>query len=329
MAPETTPIDAQNPNPSSTSELHSPSNGEMSIYQEEQASDDIDSSCSTPYVSAPSSPGRGSGSAGFFYSAPASPMHFALCAKPSPSPSPFTAASPTDPEFEFSARLACCGETGAATSTMISADELFLNGQIRPMKLSTHLQRPQPLAPLPDTDTETDDGDGGRGRDPRLRARSLRRTRSLSPLRQSPRHWNEHDEEEPKNDGDSTDKNAETAAFSSSSNRSSKRWIFLKDLLYRSKSEGSGNSNNNHSHKSWSFTHVKPKKSPARKEAPAGKRKVASASPGEVHYTAKRAQAEELRKRTFLPYKQGLLGCLGFSHRGYGLARALNPVSSR
>ncbi|KAK1358815.1 Serine carboxypeptidase-like 26 [Heracleum sosnowskyi] len=32
----------------------------------------------------------------------------------------------------------------------------------------------------------------------------------------------------------------------------------------------------------------------------------------EWHYTANRAAAEEMRKRTFLPYKRGLLGCLGF-----------------
>ena len=63
-----------------------------------------------------------------------------------------------------------------------------------------------------------------------------------------------------------------------------------------------------------------------------GKRRV-PASPHELHYKAHRAQAEELRKKTFLPYRQGLLGCLGFSSKGYGamngFARALNPVSSR
>lgn len=32
----------------------------------------------------------------------------------------------------------------------------------------------------------------------------------------------------------------------------------------------------------------------------------------ELHYTANRAQAEELRKKTFLPYRQGLLACLGY-----------------
>ncbi|GLJ48333.1 hypothetical protein SUGI_1020330 [Cryptomeria japonica] len=54
-------------------------------------------------------------------------------------------------------------------------------------------------------------------------------------------------------------------------------------------------------------------------------------SPHELHYTANRAQSEELRKRTFLPYRQGLLGCLGFSSKGYtamnGLTRGLNTVS--
>jgi hypothetical protein len=62
-----------------------------------------------------------------------------------------------------------------------------------------------------------------------------------------------------------------------------------------------------------------------------GKRRV-PVSPHELHYKASRAQAEEMRKKTFLPYRQGLLGCLGFSSKGYGamngIARALNPVKS-
>lgn len=53
----------------------------------------------------------------------------------------------------------------------------------------------------------------------------------------------------------------------------------------------------------------------------------------EVHYTAKRAQAAEMKKKTFLPYRQGLLGYLGFSSKSYaafsGFTRNLNPISSR
>ncbi|KAB1202128.1 hypothetical protein CJ030_MR8G002385 [Morella rubra] len=70
-------------------------------------------------------------------------------------------------DFEFSARFGSSGLGG--TGSMSSADELFLNGKIRPMKLSTHLEQPQVLAPLLDLEAEEDDFDtnqlGGRGRD--------------------------------------------------------------------------------------------------------------------------------------------------------------------
>lgn len=296
-------------------------------------------------------------------------------------------------EFEFSARFASNGPSAAAGS-MSSADELFLNGQIRPMKLSTHLQRPQNLAPLLDLDTEEEefDGNNDRGRDLRLRNKSLRRrTRSLSPLRNVPFPWrdNEEDNREDKKseigldleDDESSNKiemaSTETPSVSASSSRSSsagrnsKRWVFLKDFLYRSKSEGRSSSG-----KFWStisFSPAKDKKptaattkssidsaqptnsldgsstepqkhkrkvqTPSKKSGGGktfsngiGKRRI-PASPHELHYTANRAQAEEMRKKTFLPYRQGLLGCLGFSSKGYGamngFARALNPVSSR
>ncbi|XP_010559223.1 PREDICTED: uncharacterized protein LOC104827699 [Tarenaya hassleriana] len=63
------------------------------------------------------------------------------------------------------------------------------------------------------------------------------------------------------------------------------------------------------------------------------KRRGLQPSAHELHYTANRAQAEEMKKRTYLPYRHGLFGCLGFSSKSYsalnGLARSLNPVSSR
>nr|GMD40592.1 FLYWCH-type zinc finger-containing protein [Ipomoea batatas] len=361
-------------------------------------SDDIDSSCSTPYVSAPSSPGRGQPHCGFYYSAPASPMHFVLSttslisgASVHSEASAAAAAANSSFEFDFSSRLA--GEGDACAGSMSSADELFFNGQIRPMKLSTHLQRPQVLAPLLDLD-ESEEADmdrseeqACRGRDLKFRDRSLRRrTRSMSPLRTASFQWHEdfedNGERKPSNEkkekciegevnkghedeaNETTPCNSGSSSRSSSVGRSSKRWVFLKEFLYRSKSEG-----RNNPHKFWgalSFSPVKEKKTPpsaAAADAPAtsggasdvkkpkaasskearkkpvngnsagtGKRRVPP-SPHELHYTANRAQAEEMRKKTFLPYRQGLLGCLGFSSKSYGamngLARALNPVSSR
>ncbi|OIW17477.1 hypothetical protein TanjilG_22589 [Lupinus angustifolius] len=333
-----------------------------------------DSTCSTPYASAPSSPGHtGPHSTGFFYSAPTSPMHFAITTLHSHS-SPI----PISHDFEFSSRFASTGFK--SSGSMSSADELFFNGQIRPNNISTHLE---PLLDLEQEDEEENDNDVVfddshvvvRGRDlMSFRDKSLRRkARSLSPSRNTDLEWIENNdnvtltnenengsleiEEEDDEDGKrgsleiSTHTVSASSSRSSSAGRSSKRWVFLKDFL-RSKSEGRSNN------KFWStisFSPTKDKKviNQNQDETPkpkvnsqtfskrvvgkpangVGKRRVTSPSPHELHYKANRAQAEELRKKTFLPYKQGLFGCLGFSSKGYGamsgFARALNPVSSR
>ncbi|KAI3445387.1 hypothetical protein Pfo_002052 [Paulownia fortunei] len=333
----------------------------------QEFADDIDSSCSTPYVSAPSSPGRDTPLAGFYYSAPASPMHFVLSTTNLNSYPSAAADANGSFEFDFSATLP--STAAASPESMTSADELFLNGQIRPMKLSTHLQRPQLLAPLIESDDVVEeDQTFSRGRDLKFRAGSLRRrTRSMSPMRSTttPFHWetddckraNSQDENSARTHANAnnseeekgSDETTPCASRSSSAGRSSKRWVFLKEFLYRSKSEG-----RNEGHKFWgslSFSPAKDKKmAPLTSNAKVkeqsgegkkravnknvdGKRRVISPSPHELHYTAKRAQAEEMRKKTFLPYRQGLLGCLGFSSKSYGamngFARALNTVSSR
>ncbi|PPR90964.1 hypothetical protein GOBAR_AA29717 [Gossypium barbadense] len=342
-------MEFQNPINKSSSSLASqlqitPNGQTLGPHDEPQVfHEDYDSTCSTPYVSAPSSPGRApgpgpgsiNGYGGFYYSAPASPMHFAMT---SVSSSMVASTQPSSPdnnpvplgfEFEFSARYGSSSGSGQ-TGSMSSADELFLNGKIRPMKLCTHLERPQVLAPLLDLEHEHED------------------------------------EDNEVVDGKTLDKKADTAdsnetsasmsassSRSSSAGRSSKRWVFLKDFL-RSKSEGRSNN-----HKFWSTISFSPakEKKPGRKEKLSNnvsnggsenqrsnknnnnkpmngisKRRVPP-SPHELHYTANRAQAEEMRKKTFLPYRQGLLGCLGFSSKGYGamngLCKALNPVSSR
>jgi hypothetical protein len=253
---------------------------------------------------------------------------------------------------------------------MTSADELFLNGQIRPMKLSSHLQGPQILSPLLDLDEDEEHDEEEetaknarsdslhRGRDLKLRSRSLhRKARSLSPLRNADFQWIHQEENDKAKHVDKEDKQSEattvstettpscsaSSSRSSSAGRNSKKWVFLKDLLYRSKSEGRGG---NGKEKLWSYisSKEKPEKQKQKQKqkqaagrptngVAAAKRRVPARSPHELHYTANRAQAEELKKRTYLPYKQGLLGCLGFSSKGYGalngLTRALNPVSSR
>ncbi|TQD90559.1 hypothetical protein C1H46_023905 [Malus baccata] len=70
----------QPPNPEPKPDPSNP--GNFKTHLENQLFfEDYDSTCTIPYVSAPSSPGRSGPINGFFYSAPASPIHFALTTK--------------------------------------------------------------------------------------------------------------------------------------------------------------------------------------------------------------------------------------------------------
>ncbi|KAL3827783.1 hypothetical protein ACJIZ3_016585 [Penstemon smallii] len=335
-------------------------------------SEDIDSTCSTPFVSAPSSPTHVP--SGYFFSAPASPMHFLLSNDnkifKNNEPAVFLSSDSGsfEFEFEFSSRFS---PTGSGNGSMISADELFVNGQIRPMKLSSHLQRPQDIngaSQLVDLDVE--ESTNVRGRD--LNTRSVnkhshhRKARSMSPFRATSEYeWqglreitaNQENEMKEIESNETTPSCSASSSRSSSSGRNSKKWLFLKDLLHRSKSEG----REKNKERFWSgisFSPAKEKKTPSSsspspalspstsrdekkgmKVSGAGKpangvwKRRVPPSAHELHYTANRAQAEEMKRKTFLPYREGLFGCLGFSSKSYGafsgFTKSLNPISSR
>ncbi|AQL07242.1 uncharacterized protein [Zea mays] len=340
--------------------------------------DDIDSSCSTPFASAPSSPGRphAIGGGGYFFSAPASPIHHLLLStscSASATPSTGGRGCVGDAEFEF----------GGPGGPMISADELFHNGQIRPLT----------LPPLPDLDPGSDDDEDcgrapTRGRDLTPRSASVhRRARSMSPLRSASPRLKLMNALVPAPDlGPAPDATGEaappvTASSRSSSSsstsssgtswvRGSRRWVFIRDmLLHRSKSEPGSSAHsrdalgapaagaNKPERTSWPFSpswvardrlaaRLRPSRSPPATEAagedarPRGQRRgrrrrstTVAAAHERLYAAPNRAQAEGMRRRTFLPYRQGLLGCLGFSSRGYGalhgFTKTLNPVFSR
>ncbi|XAR49271.1 hypothetical protein NMG60_11032401 [Bertholletia excelsa] len=347
----------------SAPDLQSSANGETIAHS------NINSARPTPYVSAESSNGRGG-----FHSAPGTPMHFVFCLA-SGKPSMSEAQSSGSFEFQISSRF---GKTSSPMAgAMSSADELFLNGQIRPMKLS-------PVLDLDETEGESENAVGESVRFPRrveakLRDRPLRRrTKSMLPLRTSLFNWHESDEEEKRtmnnrsikgpdkdqNDAESTETTpsmSTSSSRSSSTSRSSRRWTLL-DFLNRSKSEG----RNYKGDKFWSSMSLSPVKNTkawtpppmtppesvascqnkpkqsvkdgrtkgvVAKASNGRERRRLTRSPHELHYTVNRAHALEMRKKTFLPYRQGLLSCLGFSSKSYGalngFARTLNPVSSR
>ncbi|CAL4986037.1 unnamed protein product [Urochloa decumbens] len=339
-----------------------------------------DSACSTPFVSAPSSPTRDRDylHAACFYSAPASPTRSGGGGRE------FGAGGVLDFDFDFSSRF-----PSPSAAAMSSADELFCNGQIRPVRLAAALLQPQqpfagdssPRGPGAAADAE--DGGGGFEAVPdergRVRGRSVRRkARSMSPFRthwrrspalpapQTPAPEAESTADEPaavtpaasRSSSSSSTASSASSASSSSSSRGggSRRWGgFLKDLLHRSKSDGGK------THLPASPTPptspspaAAPKRSPSPSPSPspatAAQRSSGAAaghrgggrrrSAHERLYEARRAEAEEMRRRTYLPYRQGFLlfGCIGLGNRsGYGgavhgLARGLNAaaaVSSR
>jgi hypothetical protein len=97
----------------------------------------FESACSSPYVTAPSSPQRffGGGGSSYFYSAPASPARISATSSTTFSTFPLTddAENPADFAFDFSGHL--------ETPTTLSADELFYAGVIKPLQVPP--QEPQ------------------------------------------------------------------------------------------------------------------------------------------------------------------------------------------
>ncbi|KAG8090433.1 hypothetical protein GUJ93_ZPchr0011g28113 [Zizania palustris] len=303
----------------------------------------VDSACSTPFVSAPSSPTRDhhfSAHGACFFSAPASPSRGGSAGKE---------FGCLDFDFDFSSRF-----PSPSAAAMSSADELFHNGQIRPVRLSAILLQPQPLPTLADDHpAQTGEGDPAvddvtevdeRGR---FRSRSVRRkARSLSPFRT---HWRtpspapapESVEPVATPAASRSSSSSSTASSSSStSSRGSRRWAFLKDLLHRSKSDGGKNHHHDTAPPPPPSNSAAPKSTPSPSPSPAatarvrGTGRIRRRTAHERLYEARRAEADEMRRRTYLPYRQGLLlfGCIGLGSRGYGavhgLARGLNAASS-
>ncbi|KAL5070912.1 hypothetical protein RYX36_021799 [Vicia faba] len=119
-------------------------------------------------------------------------------------------------------------------------------------------------------------------------------------------------------------KQSETSSFSSflstiSFSKGYRKWRFKDFLLFRSASEGRGSDRDPlRKYKVLSKTTVYEDvgessfRSVENSGSVSKRRKPVSAH--ELHYTLNRAASEELKRKTMLPYKQGLLGCLGFNH---------------
>lgn len=220
----------------------------------------------------------------------------------------------------------------------LSADELFDGGVIRPHFCSEKSPRPHKSA-----ESEI------RGRDRSVSTLSSSRsghrsTRSLSPMRVSEYPWEEEHRLEQKNHQKTSKKpssnskpslTSSVSALSSSSLKGFKKWKLKDFFLFRSASEGRASTKadpikkyaslfkKNDDVKSSSFRSIdnNPGTSTSR-----SKRK-GPVSAHELHYTMNRAVSEDMKKKTFLPYKQGILGRLAFNPavnaiaNGFGFSR--------
>ncbi|KAG8368330.1 hypothetical protein BUALT_Bualt15G0034400 [Buddleja alternifolia] len=334
----------------------------------------FDSACTTPYISAPSSPQR-FGNNNFFYSAPTSPTRASAFYHGGASAIPFnweskpgtpkskqshdvstTATSSnygdaeedlddTDFAFDFSGHL--------DRSNYPPADELFDGGIIKPLK-------PPPRFKY---DHNTDNSPKS-PRSPKeiLREAFSPKTRAkkdfdpfaiaLEQTRKENIHENDQRGRERTNNP-SNSSNSRLKSFRSLSpfrvsdllfdpepvkNSSSiwyKKWKIKDLLLFRSASESRATDKD---HNLKKYTLLKKtrqddmKNSSFRSTDSVGSVSRRKSGPPisahELHYTVNRAVSEEMKKRTSLPYKQGLLGCLGFHPTGAEISKGLSSTGS-
>ncbi|KAJ0010923.1 hypothetical protein Pint_34456 [Pistacia integerrima] len=290
----------------------------------------FDSTCSSPYITAPSSPQR---FGNFFCSAPTSPSRV-------PSsfyPKLFNAEQHhsnsnndddgEDFEFNFSGQL---------QRTSLSADELFDGGKIRPLKPSTNHESSSTSQKIKDPEKENMQQQQ-RGRE-RVSISSCSRkgTRSLSPMRVTDIIYEQEDDISPtaKIISSTTDNNNNKFCLSAISfSKSYKKWKLKDLLLFRSASEGRATGPDPLRKYSVLSKNINKepedvKNSSFRSTDSAGSvsRRRGTVSAHELHYTANRAVSEELKRKTFLPYKQGLLGCLGFNPGLHDISRGVGSL---
>ncbi|XP_021910990.1 uncharacterized protein LOC110824781 [Carica papaya] len=151
---------------------------------------------------------------------------------------------------------------------------------------------------------------------------SRRHTRSLSPFRVSAYPWEEEEDykqiqQQPTKQ--SVPSNSLSSTSSSKASSSSRKWRFKDFLLFRSASEGRAAGKDPLRKYSSSFlrrpedTKNTSFRSTENSASASGSKRRGRVSAHELHYTTNKAASEDLKKKTFLPYKQGILGRFAFS----------------
>lgn len=179
-------------------------------------------------------------------------------------------------------------------------------------------KKADPFAAQAQTKTTEHQRERGRQRRNDLSSGSRRATRSLSPYRVSEYPWEEEQHQQPPpppikqstiNSKPPPHPPAAAAAAASSTKSSSRKWRFTDFLLFRSASEGRA-ADKDPLRKYSAFKRNEDTRNTSSRSTDgsgSGRRK-GPVSAHELHYTKNKAASQDLKKKTVLPYKSGILG---------------------
>ncbi|KAI4316741.1 hypothetical protein L6164_024690 [Bauhinia variegata] len=131
--------------------------------------------------------------------------------------------------------------------------------------------------------------------------------------------WEEEQNAQPKRtkEEESSSDSRPVVLSNAISSKSSRKWSFRDFLLFRSASEGRGASKDTLGKYSLTYRKLEDGKNSSFRSIDShssasglGSRRRGPISAHELHYTKKKAESQDLKKKTFLPYKQGILGRL-------------------
>ncbi|XP_076912631.1 uncharacterized protein LOC143571002 [Bidens hawaiensis] len=201
----------------------------------------------------------------------------------------------------------------------VSAEDIFHGGVIKPAEVEHEHEQP-PITPPPSAANKVRERGRERSTNSGLSSSRSRRTRSLPPFRGS----------ELKSATTTTAAAQEASSSTTLSVFGSKKWSFKDLFLFRSASDGRAMAKDPFKKYSSIFRkHDEDlRNSSLRHRSGSGsgsskRRSVPRVSAHELHYTVNRAVSIDMKKQTFLPYKQGILGRLAFNPTVHALSNGL------
>lgn len=284
---------------------------------------------SSPYLSPPSSPKR---FGEFYLSAPSSPsrlselyseMDYLSIIDQTSSTNKNNNVVDEEDDDDSQGGFAFSVNHESNKSSTRSAEELFHGGKIKPFT------NEEAKVVVPKKQQKVQDERRGRERErieSSLNNSGRRSSRSHSPYRKS--NYISELEEQNSQKQQQPSRNKEESKISNSStgpgsiSKGSRRWKLSDLLLFRSASEGRGSNKDPLKkyfvgYKKNTSEEVKGSSSFRSSDSFShhGSRKKVQVSAHEMHYAMKKAESQDMKKRTFLPYRQGILGRLS----GFGL----------